>query len=175
VRAHGLPGPGARQTVTERNGPPPTTSLSTGPYELPFGANKSWAKSGTAGALAGGWQLKWALTRVAGNPLTLSGGGCQVNAPGNMQTPDQIGAVTILDGIGPTRIKGKGATCGATDMSYHYWDPTTFRAVPGTEIRHRSSLGLVTRICLIGCSLALIKRGRPLFGAGSCPIRRGDW
>jgi len=106
-----------------------------GSYEFPFGANKRWANSGIAGVLAGGWQLNWTLIRTSGNPLTLGGGGTQVNAPGNTQTPDQIGPISIGGGIGPTQIKGQSVTCAATDLSCHYWDPASFRAVPGTEIR----------------------------------------
>jgi hypothetical protein len=106
-----------------------------GSYEFPFGANKRWANSGIAGVLAGGWQLNWTLIRTSGNPLTLGGGGAQVNAPGNIQTPDQIGPISIGGGIGPTQIKGQSVTCAATDLSCHYWDPASFRAVPGTEIR----------------------------------------
>jgi len=106
-----------------------------GAYELPFGANKRWAKSGVLGALGGGWQLNWTLARTSGNPLTLKGGGAQVNAPGNYQTPDQIGPINILGGIGPAPITGQSVSCAPTDMSCHYFDPTAFHAVPGTEIR----------------------------------------
>ena len=106
-----------------------------GTYEFPFGANKRWATSGILNALASGWQLNWTLVRTSGNPLTLGGGGAQVNAPGNTQTPDQIGPVRILGGVGPTQIRGQSVSCAATDLSCHYWDPAAFRAVPGTEIR----------------------------------------
>jgi hypothetical protein len=106
-----------------------------GTYELPFGANKRWATSGVAGAIGGGWQINWTLTRMSGNPLTLGGGGAQVNAPGNMQTPDQIAPLKILSNIGVTPIKGQSISCAPTDMSCHWFDPTSFRAVPGTEIR----------------------------------------
>jgi hypothetical protein len=106
-----------------------------GSYEFPFGANKRWAKSGILSTIGGGWQLNWTLARTSGNPLTLGGGGAQVNAPGNTQTPDQIAPINILSGIGPTPIKGQSITCATTDMSCHWFDPASFRAVPGTEIR----------------------------------------
>ncbi len=64
--------------------------------------------------------------------ITLTGGGAQVNAPGNLQTPDQIGPVNIIGGVGPA--PGQTA-CAPTDLSCHYFDPSSFRAVPGTEIR----------------------------------------
>ncbi|MGA2329153.1 MAG: TonB-dependent receptor [Bryobacteraceae bacterium] len=106
-----------------------------GVYELPFGAKKQWAKSGIAGAIAGGWQLNWLLTRMSGNPITLSGGGTQVNAPGNTQTPDQWGPLSILGGIGPAPVTGASVSCAPTDMSCHYFDPTAFAAVPASQIR----------------------------------------
>jgi len=113
-----------------------THNFSTyGTYEFPFGANKRWGKNGLLNALAGGWQLNWTLARTSGNPLTLSGGGSQVNTYGNVQTPDQIAPINILSSIGPTPIKGQSITCAATDMLCHWFDPASFRAVPGTEIR----------------------------------------
>jgi len=106
-----------------------------GVYELPFGAKKQWAKSGILSKVAGGWQLNWMLSRVSGNPLTLSGGGAQVNAPGNTQTADQVGPLHILGGVGPAPVSGMSVSCAATDLSCHYFDPTSFVTVPGTQIR----------------------------------------
>ena len=107
-----------------------------GTYELPFGPGKQFATTGLAGKLAGGWQFSWLTQRMSGTPFTLVGGGTQVNAPGNTQTPDQIGTLRILGGVGPTQISGRPSiTCAATDLSCHYFDPSSFRAVPGTEIR----------------------------------------
>ena len=106
-----------------------------GAYELPFGAKKRWAKSGIGSKIAGGWQLNWLLTRTSGNPLTLGGGGTQVNAPGNTQTPDQVGPLRILGGIGPAPVTGASVSCQPTDMSCHYFDPTAFAAVPAGQIR----------------------------------------
>jgi hypothetical protein len=103
-----------------------------GGYELPFGAQKQWAKSGIMSKLAGGWQLNWLMQRMSGSMLTLIGGGAQVNAPGNQQTADQIGPLSIVGGIGP--LPGQTA-CAPTDLSCHYFDPSAFRAVPGTEVR----------------------------------------
>jgi hypothetical protein len=102
-----------------------------GAYELPFGRAKRWAKSGIGSAIAGGWQVNWMLSRLSGNPLTLSGGGASLNAPGNTQTPDQVGPVHILGGIGPL----PGGSCAATDMSCHYFDPSAFAAVPPGQAR----------------------------------------
>ncbi|MGC9970627.1 MAG: TonB-dependent receptor [Bryobacteraceae bacterium] len=106
-----------------------------GVIELPFGPKKQWAKSGIAGAIVGGWQLNWLLTRMSGNPITLGGGGSQVNAPGNTQTPDQWAPLSILGGIGPAPVVGASTSCAATDMSCHYFNPTAFAAVPAGQIR----------------------------------------
>jgi len=106
-----------------------------GAYELPFGPNKHLAKSGAVGKIAGGWQLNWTLTKTSGNPLTLKGGGTQLNSPGNYQTPDQVGAINILGGIGPAPITGLSVSCAPTDMTCHYFNPSAFAAVPAGQIR----------------------------------------
>jgi hypothetical protein len=106
-----------------------------GTYGLPFGPTKQWLQSGVVSKIVGGWQLNWILQRSSGNPFTLLGGGSQVNAPGNQQTPDQIGPLRILGGIGPVPVTGQSVTCAPADLSCHYFDPSSFRAVPGNEIR----------------------------------------
>jgi hypothetical protein len=107
-----------------------------GVYELPFGRAKRWAKQGIAGALAGGWQVNWVLTRVSGTPLTLTGGGSSLNAPGNTETLDQVGPINIVGGIGPRQTTGaKTVTCPATEVSCHYFDPSAFTGVPTGQAR----------------------------------------
>jgi hypothetical protein len=106
-----------------------------GAYRLPFGAGKRWANSGILRAIAGGWQFNWLLSRLSGNPLTLTGGGASVNAPGNTQTPDQVGPVRILGGVGPAPVTGQSVSCAPTDMSCHYFDPTAFAVVPAGQVR----------------------------------------
>ena len=103
-----------------------------GSYELPLGPGKRWAQSGILGAIVGGWQLNWLMQTMSGSMFTLFGGGAQVNAPGNQQTPDQIGPLNIIGGVGP--VPGQ-PSCAPADLSCHYFDPSSFRAVPGTEIR----------------------------------------
>ncbi len=111
-----------------------------GLYELPFGRTKRWAKQGIVGALAGGWQVNWLLTRVSGTPLTLTGGGSSLNAPGNTQTTDQVGPIGIVGGIGPTQTIGKPTvTCSATTLSCHYFDPSAFTGVPTGQVRFGTS------------------------------------
>lgn len=106
-----------------------------GVYQLPFGLKKQWAKSGILGMIAGGWQLNWLLSRLSGNPFTLTGGGASLNAPGNFQTPDQVGPLHILGGVGPAPVTGASVSCAPTDMSCHYFDPTAFAAVPAGQAR----------------------------------------
>jgi hypothetical protein len=103
-----------------------------GVYQLPFGRTKRWAQSGILNHLAGGWQINWLLSLMSGNPFTLWGGGAQVNAPGNQQTVDWIAPLNIVGNVGP---QPGAPACAPTDLSCHYFDPASFRAVPGTEIR----------------------------------------
>ena len=55
-----------------------------------------------------------------------------MNAPGNFQTADQIGPLTIIGGVRP---RTGDPNCPASDLNCHYFDPSSFRAVPGSEIR----------------------------------------
>jgi hypothetical protein len=103
-----------------------------GVYELPFGRTKRWATSGIGSRLAGGWQVNWIMTRASGAPLTLTGGGSSLNAPGNTETVDQIGPINLVKGIGP--ITGQPA-CAATTLSCHYFDPSAFSGVPTGQVR----------------------------------------
>jgi hypothetical protein len=103
-----------------------------GVYELPFGQSKRWAQTGIVKHLVGGWQINWLLSGMSGNPFTVWGGGAQVNAPGNQQTPDQVAPIQYLRHVG---TQPGTPACDPTDMSCHYFDPSSFQAVPGTEIR----------------------------------------
>jgi hypothetical protein len=71
------------------------------------------------GAVAGGWQVNWILSRMSGTPFTVGSSGTSVNAPGNTQTADQVKSeVQILGGHG---------------VGQPYFDPLAFR--PVTEVR----------------------------------------
>jgi hypothetical protein len=106
-----------------------------GVYDLPFGRTQRWAKSGIVSKAAGGWHLNWIMQRMSGSMMSIIGGGAQLNAPGNTQTADQVGPVVILGGIGPAPVTGLTVTCAPTDMSCHYFDPSSFVAVPASQIR----------------------------------------
>ena len=107
-----------------------------GVYQLPFGAKQRWATSGIASKVAGGWQINWLLSRLSGPPLTLGGGGSSLNAPGNTQTPDQVGPLNIVGGVGPTQISGvSGIVCAASNLSCHYFDPSAFVPLASGVVR----------------------------------------
>jgi hypothetical protein len=59
-------------------------------YELPFGANKKWAKDGVSKALLSDWQFNGVFAAYQGRQYTLSASGATLNMPGNAQTPDQV-------------------------------------------------------------------------------------
>jgi hypothetical protein len=85
-----------------------------GAYELPFGKGKKWMSEGVAGKVIGGWSISGIGSIVSGRPVNVTAAAGSLNAPGNTQTPDLIGAISYPKGIGP----GK------------YWfDPTVFRPV----------------------------------------------
>ena len=72
-----------------------------GVFDSPFGKNKKWANTGAGAALLGGWNLSPVLSRYSGTPFTIGASGSSCNCPGNTQTADQVGPVTILGGHGP--------------------------------------------------------------------------
>ncbi|MBI4903639.1 MAG: TonB-dependent receptor [Acidobacteria bacterium] len=90
-----------------------------GNFELPFGPKHNIANHGVLGAIAGGWQLNWILSRMSGTSFNVASSGTSVNAPGNTQTADQVKPeVQILGGHG---------------VGQSYFDPLAFAAV--TEVR----------------------------------------
>ncbi|HKQ74427.1 MAG TPA: TonB-dependent receptor [Blastocatellia bacterium] len=108
-----------------------------GTYELPFGRGKQFASEGLLSKFAGDWNFSWLMTRISGSPFTLATSAASLNAPGNAQTPDQVGTVRIVGGVANIAANGV-VSCPPTDLSCHYFDPTSFRAVPGNEIRFGS-------------------------------------
>ena len=67
-------------------------------YELPFGKNKAYLRSGPGRWLFGDWQINGMLTLMTGRPMTF-GTTVSANTPGSTQTPDQVGEIKILHGI----------------------------------------------------------------------------
>ncbi len=71
-------------------------------YELPLGPGKQHLNSGIASKIVGGWQFSGIEALYTGTPFTVSAPGSSLNAPGNIQTADQIGPVQRLGNIGTT-------------------------------------------------------------------------
>jgi hypothetical protein len=91
--------------------------------ELPFGEGKPLASSGLSRLLLGGWQLNGIFSKYSGTPFTVTASGTSLNAPGNLQTADQVlEEVKILGGTGPGQP---------------YFDPLAFRSV--TDVRYGNS------------------------------------
>jgi len=114
-----------------------------GVYELPFGKNQRWARTGVANAILGGWQTNWVLSRVGGTPLTLtddSAAAAQFNAPGNSQLPDVVGPIVILGGIGP-----RPGQANCTAAACRYFDTTAFARVTTGAPRFGTSVRSVLR------------------------------
>jgi hypothetical protein len=70
-------------------------------YELPFGSNKRWLRSGIGRWALGDWQLNGIFSGYSGQPLDIRISGASLNAPGNSNRPDLVGTPRILGGIGP--------------------------------------------------------------------------
>ncbi|MFN7544855.1 MAG: carboxypeptidase regulatory-like domain-containing protein [Acidobacteriota bacterium] len=69
-------------------------------YELPFGKGKKMLTSGPMAFLAGGWQVNGILTVQTGTPFNMSVPGGIINAPGNANDPNLVGAYTTPKGVG---------------------------------------------------------------------------
>jgi len=83
-------------------------------YELPFGKGKKWVGDGVASKIAGGWTVSGIGSLVSGRPINITAAAGSLNAPGNTQTPDLIGGIKYIKGIGP---------------GTSWFDPTVFRPV----------------------------------------------
>lgn len=95
-------------------------------YELPFGRNKPYVKTGLASAIFGGWQINGAVAAVTGNPFTVLSDASSLNAPGNVQVGDQL--------------KSNVEQRGGVGLGLPYYDPTAF-AVP-TGAARMGNMGL---------------------------------
>ena len=92
-------------------------------YELPAGKGKRWGQSGAVQAILGGWQVSGFFSAYQGQPFTVMAATTSLNAPGNIQTADQVlPDVKKLGNIGP----------GTT-----FYDPLAFQAV--TQARFGNS------------------------------------
>jgi len=70
-------------------------------YELPVGKGKQWASSsGAATKVLSNWQISGILSAIHGQPFSLTASSASLNAIGQRQTPNQVGPVKKLGGIG---------------------------------------------------------------------------
>src|SRR6266849_578934 len=102
-------------------------------YALPVGKGKSWASGGGAATkLLSGWQTSGIFSAISGQPgwnSPLRASGASLNAVGQAQTPDLVGSVKKLGGVGPGQP---------------FYDPSAFAAVT------RVGYGNVGRNTLLG-------------------------
>ncbi|MFZ0589955.1 MAG: hypothetical protein WAM39_05705, partial [Bryobacteraceae bacterium] len=84
-------------------------------YELPFGKDKPWLNTGLVSKVLGGWQFSGIESAYTGTPLLVTASGASLNAPDNLQTPNQVmPSVPFIGAVGP----------GTT-----YYNPAAFAAV----------------------------------------------
>ena len=113
--------------------------------ELPFGEGKPFASEGLAKVLFGGWQLNGIFSSYSGTPFTVTSSNTSLNAPGNLQTADQVlDEVKILGGTGPGQS---------------YFDPLAFRSV--TDVRYgNSGLNILRGPGVVNLDLGLFREFR---------------
>ena len=70
-------------------------------YELPVGKGKPWANGGGAATkILSDWQVSGIFSAIHGQPFSLTASSASLNAIGQRQTPNQVGPVKKLGGIG---------------------------------------------------------------------------
>ncbi len=97
-------------------------------YDLPFGHGQRWAQSGIASKIAGGWQLNGILTAMSGTPFTItdSGAGASaLNAPGNTQTVNIVGPISVING----QPQQNPSNCPLGSGSCSYFNTSAFARV----------------------------------------------
>ena len=70
-------------------------------YELPFGKGKAMNRNGVADKVFGGWRLNGIYSAQSGTPFTVTASDASLNAPGSLQTADQIGEIVKIGDVGP--------------------------------------------------------------------------
>jgi hypothetical protein len=70
-------------------------------YELPVGKGKAYASGGgVATKVLSSWQVSGIFSAIHSQPFSVTASGASLNAVGQRQTPNQVGAVKKLGGIG---------------------------------------------------------------------------
>jgi hypothetical protein len=70
-------------------------------YQLPFGKNGHWLKSGPASWILGDWQVNGVLTLMTGRPFTV-GTNVAINTPGSSATADVNGNLNVTHVVSGT-------------------------------------------------------------------------
>jgi len=73
-------------------------------YQLPFGPNHRWARSGPARWLFGDWQINGIFSMYSGTPLNITTSAASLNAPGQGNRPDVNGTPKIFHEVGPGKL-----------------------------------------------------------------------
>lgn len=95
-------------------------------FELPFGKGKRWLQQGVASKLLGGWQTNAILSIYSGAPLNFSGDTGSLNAPGNGNTLNHAGPITVTKGNGRDATWFDSTKCGATVTTGCFSQPNGF-------------------------------------------------
>jgi hypothetical protein len=102
-------------------------------YELPFGKGQQWAQHGLAAELLGGWTLSGILSRLAGDPFTVTdnadSGALNDNGT-NLQTPNLIAPVKIYKSSKPYQTP---ADCAVGTAGCSYFSTSSFAKVPAAS------------------------------------------
>ena len=89
-------------------------------YELPVGKGKRWAGSGgVTTKILSDWQVSGIFAAIHGQPFSLTASAASLNAAFQRQTPNQVGPVKKLGGIG---------------TGHPFYDPTAFAPVSASAV-----------------------------------------
>jgi hypothetical protein len=95
-------------------------------FELPFGKGKRWLQQGVASKLLGGWQTNAILSIYSGAPLNFAGDTGSLNAPGNGNTLNHAGPITVTKGNGRDAAWFDPTKCSATVTAGCFSQPNGF-------------------------------------------------
>jgi Carboxypeptidase regulatory-like domain/TonB dependent receptor-like, beta-barrel len=70
-------------------------------YQLPFGPDRRWVKTGALSQILGGWQVSGFFTAMSGLPINFTASATNLRAPGNTQRPDATGKPEVFGNVGP--------------------------------------------------------------------------
>jgi hypothetical protein len=94
-----------------------------GVLQSPFGKGQRWVTTGVGGAILGGWTLNPLISALSGVPFTVTSS-ASLNANGSTETADLVGTYHKIN----ARPLRTGQTCGQTDPTCHFFDPSAFAA-----------------------------------------------